>query len=356
MSQRKNILFMTSNGAGLGHLTRLMAVADHLKQDHNVVFFTLSRAAAITSSRGYPVEYLSSRRSGESTALWNRRLRKRVELLIEEYDIDGLVFDGTFPYNGLMQALAKLPLVKTVWMRRGMWKPGIGEHSIVTAERFNLVIEPGDFAEEVDVGLTTQHPSDNSIGPIVLQSREILNRTDARDELGIGHASTAVLLLLGAGQINDTESLTSEIVRDLQSRPETQIVLGHSVLSRQTIEPPPGVQVVSIYPISAYFAAFDFSVMASGYNSFHEALWYKLPTLFVPNMETKTDDQHARAKWAHDHGMARMYVEGQQAGLVDGLAQLADVATRRTMIDRMATLARDDGASQASELIAEMLA
>ena len=43
-------------------------------------------------------------------------------------------------------------------------------------------------------------------------------------------------------------------------------------------------------------SAFDASIAAAGYNSFHETLAFRLPSAYVPNTATRTDDQLARAR------------------------------------------------------------
>ena len=48
------ILFATSNGTGLGHLNRAMAIARRLPDDHESSFFTLSGAAPVVAARGLP--------------------------------------------------------------------------------------------------------------------------------------------------------------------------------------------------------------------------------------------------------------------------------------------------------------
>ena len=53
-------LLCTSNGVGLGHLTRQMAVARFLQETHDVVIFTLSPAASLAVGAGFHTEYLRS--------------------------------------------------------------------------------------------------------------------------------------------------------------------------------------------------------------------------------------------------------------------------------------------------------
>ena len=56
------------------------------------------------------------------------------------------------------------------------------------------------------------------------------------------------------------------------------------------------------YPNSLYYNAFDYSIQAGGYNSFHEMRSMKLPTLFYPNLKTGMDDQKSRCLISVDEG------------------------------------------------------
>ena len=48
----------------------------------------------------------------------------------------------------------------------------------------------------------------------------------------------------------------------------------------------PRTHLLRDYPNSMYFSAFDATIQAGGYNSFHETRKFSLPALFYPNMKT----------------------------------------------------------------------
>ena len=62
------------------------------------------------------------------------------------------------------------------------------------------------------------------------------------------------------------------------------------------------VRVLTDYPNSMDFNAFDFTIMAAGYNSYHEAIRFSVPTISIPNMNTGMDDQLARVEVAEEAG------------------------------------------------------
>ena len=121
---RRRILFTTSNGTGLGHLTRSMAIARRLDSGLEPLFLTLSAAAPVVEGMGFAVEYVASYATPGSgnDYRWSRRLRARLRAAIAEAEPALVVFDGTHPYEALLGALR--PESVAVWCRRPLWKRG----------------------------------------------------------------------------------------------------------------------------------------------------------------------------------------------------------------------------------------
>src|SRR5688572_7614181 len=124
------VLFVTSNGTGLGHLTRGMAIARRFGAELEPSFLTLSAAAPVVERTGFHVEYFPSHTAAaaEAPRRWDRRLRSRLELLLDELDPDVLVFDGAHPYDALVAVLRahRESGPRTIWCRRAMWREGFG--------------------------------------------------------------------------------------------------------------------------------------------------------------------------------------------------------------------------------------
>ena len=118
----KRILFTTSNGTGLGHLTRSMAIARRLGPELEPLFITLSAAAPVVAGMGFGVEYVASYATPASgnDYRWSRRLRGRLRAAIAEADPAVIVFDGTHPYEALLGALRADSVA--VWCRRPLWR------------------------------------------------------------------------------------------------------------------------------------------------------------------------------------------------------------------------------------------
>jgi hypothetical protein len=341
-------MLCTSNGVGLGHLSRVMAVARHLEDEFDVVIFTLSAAVSIPVSLGFRTEYLRSHEYSEFDGpQWNALLEQRLEHLADLYEPSILLFDGTHPYAGLCRFLDRNPDLVSVWERRGMWRAGAGESALLRARHFDSIIEPGDYAAEYDVGATVGERADvEPLAPIRFGD-DPLPRDEARAALGLAPDEVAALVQLGAGQINDVNSLIRQVVDQLRSA-NVRVVVAASVLAQSPKVKDDDVIVVQKYPITEFFGAFDLGFFAGGYNSFHEALSLGLPSVFVPNRQTKLDEQSARTRWAHDHGVGLDWSDSDPTMLPGLLERILDGGERASMRAKMSDLPPAAGAQQAA--------
>ena len=347
---RKRVAFFTSNGIGMGHVTRLMACARRLPDDLEPVFITLSLALAAVQRQGYLCEYIP-RTSEWKAPRWNPFLESRLIELVNQYEPRALVFDGAFPYLGLVRAKDRLQL-PLIWMRRAMWKEGVNQLGMDRGRIFDLVIEPGERAEGNDRGLTvSQGDHAVRVAPItLLDSADQLSREEARAELRLDPERTSVLLMLGSYRTDETDSFSSLALERLLAWADVEIVLPGSMLPETRKALPDNVKDVSIYPLSRHFRAFDFALSGAGYNAFHELLGAGVPTIFVPQT-TKTDDQAARARYAAEAGLGLSLHPFSVDRLDDMLAIVRDTGRRDGMRARMAALPAGNGAVEAAETI-----
>ena len=331
--QPKPVLFISSNGAGVGHLVRLLAMARRASPEVQPVFFTLSAAVDLVQQEGWPVEHMASREYGnEPAGAWNLALGQRLKRLMEAVNPGAVVFDGTHPYNGLLIARRAFPQTPFIWSRRAMWKPGAVSTALKLADYFNLVLEPGEVATAVDQGPTTTDTGAMRVGPVMfLDAAELLDRAEARARLGLDPDRMAVLVQLGAGNINDTHSLTGVVLEALRAIPDVQICVAVPSIARNDLSLPEDVTRLALFPLSKYAHAFDFGVSASGYNSYHEAIAAALPTIFLPNLATRVDDQPARARFAQDAGMGLCVEHPDSSTLASAVATMSNEQARREM-------------------------
>ena len=348
-SRRTRILFTTSNGTGLGHLTRSMAIAKRLPEAVEPLFLTLSAAAPVVEGMGYPVEYVASYATPGSgnDYRWSRRLRGRLRAAIAEAEPDVIVFDGTHPYEALLGAL---PAAGTaVWCRRPLWKRGSSRVPLGRAGAFDAILEPGELAESEDRGPTVAlRDRAHRVGPIVLLDRaELLPREQAAAELGLDPEATNVLVALGQGE--EVREATARTLRHLTSNEGVRVAALSSALGAAGSVPEGVVGLRSTYPMSRYFAAFDAAIAAAGYNAYHELIELGVPSLFVP-MHRETDDQPARARWAEGAGLGFGLAAADDVELEAKLDRL--LSERAAIASRLAGRGEARGAAEAAAWLA----
>jgi UDP:flavonoid glycosyltransferase YjiC (YdhE family) len=345
------VLFVSSNGTGLGHLTRSMAIARRL-EGLEPLFLTLSGAAPVVREQGFPVEYVASYSTpgAGSDWRWSRRLRARLRAALAEAAPKVVVFDGAHPYQGLVDALGAAGGAKRVWCRRPLWKPGSNRGALEREGFFDAVLEPGEFAASEDRGPTVERRSRATVvDPIVFcEDSDLPPREEAARELGLDPEATCVLVTLGQGP--EVRETAERCVAHLAGRNEVQVAVLSSAIAPGLDLPDGVVHLRATYPISRHFRAVDAAVAAAGYNAFHELIRFGVPSLYVP-MRRQTDDQAARARFAESAGVG-LSLEGRAAEA--GLDLLLDPGARGRMRERLAELRPANGAPPAARWLEDL--
>lgn len=296
------VLLMSSNGAGMGHLTRLLAYAERLPPEVRRYVLSMSQAVPVVAQYGYRYEYLPSAGAlGMTSSTWQPLFEERLIETIERVRPDLVVFDGTHPYRGIDAAREAVPGTRWVWSRRGMWKPGLNVDQLAKSSWFDDIVEPGDFAQEYDEGASASALA-HRVAPVTLVERvDLLPRAEARARLGLPAEGPIGLVALGAGNINDTTGDVGAAAAALRHTgcgvAVTQVAIAEAAVEGD-------VHAIRAYPLAPCYSAFDVVIAAAGYNSFHELLRLGIPTAFVANLRTSVDDQDARARYAEDQGWA----------------------------------------------------
>jgi UDP:flavonoid glycosyltransferase YjiC (YdhE family)/glycosyltransferase involved in cell wall biosynthesis len=346
------VLMVSDNGAGLGHLSRLMAIARRLPEGVEAVIATQSHGASIAHQEGFLTEYIPSRKAlGATKPRWNRFIQERLRHLVELHRPSVVAVDSV-PHEGIVAAVADHPDITWIWVRRAMWQRDVGTEYIEQGRAFDAVLEPGEFAGPADEGPTVAHRAEaRCVEPVTfLDESELVDATIARQTLGLAEDRPAVLLQLGAGNINDISSPVARIARFLGDH-GFQIVLAESAIATEPMPPIPGAHIVRVYPVSRYLRGFDLVVAASGYNSFHELLAFGIPTVFVPNTATRLDDQVTRARFAAAAGVSLIIEDPSSNEVERVLARAVQADVRDALSRRCAEVGFGNGAVAAAEWI-----
>jgi UDP:flavonoid glycosyltransferase YjiC (YdhE family) len=348
----ERVLFITSNGTGLGHLTRSMAIARRLTE-LEPLFITLSAAAPVVHDLGFPVEYVASHATpgAGSDWRWSRRLRGRLRAAIAEIAPRVIVFDGAHPYLPLLDAMRGTPDAHRVWCRRPLWRPGSNLGALGREGAFDEVLEPGELAAELDRGPTVaRREHAHVVDPIVFcDPDELLPRPEAERELGLDPAPVRVLVALGQG--DEVRDAVARCLRHLTGREGVQVAALSSAIAPDLDVAGEVAHLRATYPISRFYGAFDAAASAAGYNAYHELIHLGIPSVFAP-MRRETDDQAARAGYASRSGVGLSAMDGD--ALDGALDQLLDPAARERMATRLAELRPANGAGPAARWLEEL--
>lgn len=347
-----DVLFVTSNGAGLGHVSRLLAIAEALPGSRTYELLTLSAAYRQVRTPGLTVHYFpSSGASGESPSRWNRLFTAHLRELITARRPRLVVFDGTWVYTGLTE-VCRAFAIPLVWVQRGMWKIEVDAASTQRHSALDVVDEviiPGDYAvdEVVDCGPGI---TPVQVGPIVRTARaDMVGREEACRVLGLDPDSRYVLLNLGSGLLEDGEELREAAIQVLGERmPRAQIIQVVSPLASSPAEHQ-AVRTVSAYPVMPFARAFDLMIAAAGYNAAQEAVSLQIPTVLVPTTSTRTDDQVRRAEGLAEQGLALVASTPQE--ITAAITRCAEGGGLGPMREVLALVPEARGAFEAAKVL-----
>jgi UDP:flavonoid glycosyltransferase YjiC (YdhE family) len=282
---------------------------------------------------GIPAHHISGPKyfKDMSSEEWNALLEEELSICFETHRPSMFLFDGAFPYRGMLRAIQGRHSMRKFWMRRGTFRKG-SSIPVDSIEYFDSIIHPED-----SVATVTEQVEHNveviTCPPIVmLDSDELLSREKARSRLGLPQDAVVVYVQLGAGEINDIESEIRLTLEALLETPEVHVVLGESLIGERIDIDLPRIQILRDYPNSVYFNGFDATIQAGGYNSFHETRTFGLPALFYPNMNTGMDDQLARCKVAEEEGWGIVIENRTKSTIISGIQKLWEIPRQESFL------------------------
>jgi len=358
-------LFVVSNGVGLGHLTRLLAVALELRKsgETDPVFWCYSRAAGLLQAHGFAVILRQTAAHLDADrAHWMRWETKDLARYIRQNPVSTVVYDGSNIAGAIAKALREPGCGNCglIWVRRGMWQSHWNADVLEAAELCDLVLEPGDIASSFDTGPTATYPaqfrgySEHRVtSPVILvQEPDLLKRRVARKALGIRGRKLLCLINLGAHAIASHARLTATI-ENSRSNGDIHFLWARSPLADpgQTLNA--DIPQISEFPLGRYLNAFDGIISAAGYNSFHEAMALcQAPVLFAPSVHSRLDDQVSRALFAASTEQAQVLNPAEGAGSQDVLQSFFGQVAERAITRRPAF--ETNGAAQMAQSIIDV--
>lgn len=356
--QAARILFMPTNGGGLGHVTRLLAIARRLKTDtriSEIVFLTTSQALNVLWQEGF-VSYhhptIDQLRDKISIKGRQNSLRGLFDSIVNNHEINVFVFDGVSAAS-VAPAIARHKSICKVWIRRMLLKEGKEEIYNRKAGLFDLQLVPGELGQE---SITQDSAGRIIVPPMVFLDRdELLPRQDVIEQLGLNPAKKTIFVQLGAGNINDINTQSEMIIETARQFADFQVVLAESPISHGRFKCFQGVRTVRDYPLSRYYQGFDIVISAAGYNTITELAYFGIPSIFIPNLETGSDNQLGRATIAQQTGTGLLLSPLTASGLKECLEKLLDDTNNAEFRKRHLSLCPINGSDVAAQVLADFL-
>jgi UDP-N-acetylglucosamine--N-acetylmuramyl-(pentapeptide) pyrophosphoryl-undecaprenol N-acetylglucosamine transferase len=301
----KRIVCYAVNGAGLGHVTRLVAVGKWLRRyttllegrQPEIIFLTSSEATEVLDRAGFMAFKVPSktvvRRAGVDVASYKRLARHFIWQTLGVFEPDLLVVD-TFPsgsFDELFQVLDG-PM-KTGLIHRRV-KPEYEARPVFAAARdlYDVVVVP--HRQTSGVGI--------ACGEVLQVDREELPAPSlARARLGVSADEDLVYVSAGGGGDPGAEQQLRGLVEALSRRPNTHLLVGAGPLYRGARLHGPNLTWFSGPGVVELLPACDAAVSAAGYNTFHELLYLQIPTAFFAQPKV-ADDQSERIDRAAEAG------------------------------------------------------
>ena len=351
-------LFYAVNGLGLGHVTRLLAIARALRALEpaaEVLFLTSSEADGVLFREGFAAVKLPSKTIREQVGLHKQRYLKLAQTVtwntLAAFEPDVLVVD-TYPMGSFEELIPVLRWrQKNVFVFREQREGAVGLPLLhATLPLYDAVIVPHDTPAAV--GPVPEPQKVRAVGPILVREpRELRSRAEARRRLGLPPEGTLVYGAFGGGgepESHEALQLAAAAVREL---PGAHLVVGAGPLLRDVPELP-GVTVLrGVYPMMAWLPAFDLAVSAAGYNSVNELLAAGVPSVFVP-FERVLDDQERRAMFVEAHGAGRALTTRSASSLAQALSDV--VRRRAAIVEAGRALVPGGGAERAARVLLEV--
>lgn len=345
MSKPKRIICYAINGAGLGHVTRLLSVGKWLRRYvtlldgvvPEVMFLSSSDASDVLADAGFAAFKIPSKTIAKTTGLNKleyRRLAKHfVWNTLGVFDPDLLVVD-TFPsgsFDELFQVLDGpfkksfiFRKVKAEYAARATFRSAASMYDAIVAPHSpqNCPVEQIGGKQIRCSGEVSQFDQD-----------DFLPRDVVRKQLGVDKGKRLVYLSAGGGGDPGATEQLACLVDALADVPDVHLLVGAGPLYRGPRISAENLTWFDGHSIGKFFAAVDAAICAAGYNTFHELLLARVPVAFFAQAKI-ADDQNERIESAAAAGACRKLADFKDANSVAAtLRDLFDTSVASAMRD-----------------------
>ncbi len=351
-------LFYAVDGLGLGHVTRLVSIARALKRkapESEVLFVTSSEACQVIGREGFASIKVPSKSLREKVGLSRTRYLRVAQSVtwsaISGFDPDVLVVD-TYPAGSFDELLPVLRWrQKNVFVFREQRDEAARSPLMqATLPLYDAVIVP--HLDAAAVGPVPEPHKLRAVGPILIRERdELPSREAARSRLGLAPKDRALYVSFGGGGDPDLQRSFTQALEVTSKLERLEIVIGAGPLG--AFRAPHVRQLHDLFPALDVLPAFDATLCAAGYNSVTEALFARVPSVFVPFTRV-LDDQAARARAVEAAGAGRCSATLRADELLPALEHVLNPERAAPMRAAMEKLVPHNGAAAAAAALLEL--
>ncbi|WP_170480164.1 glycosyltransferase [Ruegeria arenilitoris] len=350
-------LFLPTNGVGLGHAQRCTVIANALPSDISPVFAVFPSCVPIARREGFDCVPLVARSDALDSSNANDILNyRRLSGVLQKGD--KLVFDGGYVFDSVHRVIQENRL-SAVWIRRGLWPQGRSRHTMLRRKDiFDRVIVPSEAFDELNDAYSYGDQV-HYVGPVfrqIVQTKKDSDLLRARLAERFGRDfKQMVVSMLGGGVASDRSAQLQAISGMLENREDCL----HLVVTwpGSTVQASAfgwkNTKLVYTQEAIRLCMAADLVISAAGYNSVHEFLYHKIPSILIPQSAPYLDDQERRARALSDRALCATITESEFMKLERAVLEFLDHGIAETFRSALMNIELPEpGASTAAELLA----
>lgn len=355
------LLFCCINGNGLGHVTRILALARQIKKrspEADLLVMTTSDFTHILAREGIasvklPTLQTPTASGGLNIAHMTQALCAQV---VATYQPDAVIVDSS-PGGLLGEYMSFLNVIPKKFFIFGMFP------NFMKDPRFGFCLQlythtfmPFEETEKTRLGVSLKTPH-SWVGHFNVREREeLLDRDTARKRIGLDEEDQAIFVNLGGGGNPQNDRLLQWVLSGLETCEDYRIVCPLQPLAKdyQRLFDHPRLLTVQHFPIVEYYRAFDFAISAAGMNAIAEMTHAGLPALWVPLGHPSTD-QDFNAQHFSEMGFGIRVTPYEDDSLKQALDQMTTPDRLRAMAEKMNLWQGGFGAQKTAEKILSLL-
>jgi predicted glycosyltransferase len=283
---RVKILFYAINGTGLGHLSRLLAIARPMREllkalGHTPDLRFVTTSEGVSAAHDFPVYKLPSKSAAQHLppADFAASSKLLISHLVAQFSPHVLVMDtvaeGSYGELSFLLSFAGSAVLIDRHKDPSITSSEVYRRHVVLYDRV-LVPDDPEAAERYPVPRGTRQ---GFVGPVHGYD-PALARTAAQVRADFQVSPERRLIYLSAGGGSDSRQGLDHLIAALSEDRRNHLLVGYGPLHRGAAAYRENVVPLFAPEIRQWFGGVDAAVSAAGYNSYQELLAARVPTLF----------------------------------------------------------------------------